>query len=225
MSNPFNISSDPVEQRVVAGLCKLSLAIKSNAWQDAKQSGLTPTQGQILSLLHARNGTPARLGEVASGLAVTPATASDAVAALVEKQLVVKTRAPDDARAVAIALTEAGQREAASTASWPDFLLEATHDLSLGEREVFLRGLIKIVRSLQESGHIPVARMCVTCRYFHPNVYANLDRPHHCALVDAPFGDRHLRLDCPEHEAAAPEVAERAWECFLRQEPGTTVRS
>ncbi|MER3418788.1 MAG: MarR family transcriptional regulator, partial [Chloroflexota bacterium] len=29
-------------------------------------------------------------------------------------------------------------------------------------------------------------------------------RPHHCAFVDAPFGDRSIRLDCPDH---APAIA------------------
>lgn len=33
------------------------------------------------------------------------------------------------------------------------------------------------------------------------------DRPHHCALVDAAFGDRTVRSDCPDHEAATREVA------------------
>lgn len=49
MNNPFNISSNPVDQRLVAGLSKSCLAIRSNAWQGAKQIGLTPTQGKILT--------------------------------------------------------------------------------------------------------------------------------------------------------------------------------
>lgn len=214
MNSPFSISSDPIDQRMVAGLCKICLAIRSNAWQGAKQLGLTPTQGQILILLQEKNGVPARLTEVAQGLAITPATASDTVSALVEKELVKKTKAPDDARAIAIALTEKGEREATNATSWPDFLLKATQDLSLTEQESVLRGLMKIVRSLQENGDIPVTRMCVTCRFFHPNVYEDSDRPHHCAFVDAPFGDRHLRLDCPDHETADTESRQRNWERF-----------
>jgi len=216
MNNPFNISNDPVDQRLVAGLCKICLAIRSNAWQGAKQLGLTPTQGQILTLLQDKHGEPARLTEVAQGLAITPATASDTVSALVEKQLVKKTKAPDDARAIGIALTEKGEREAINATSWPDFLLNATQDLSLTEQENVLRGLIKIVRSLQENGDIPAMRMCVTCRFFHPNVYDDSDRPHHCTFVDAPFGDRHLRLDCPEQELADSDTRQRTWNAFTQ---------
>jgi hypothetical protein len=39
-------------------------------------------------------------------------------------------------------------------------------------------------------------------------VHPEAAEPHHCAFVDAPFGNRALRLDCAEHEqAVAPEMA------------------
>jgi len=60
-----------------------------------------------------------------------------------------------------------------------------------------------MIAALQEQGRIPVARMCPTCRFFRPNVHDDPERPHHCAFVDAPFGDRSVRIDCPDHEPAA----------------------
>jgi hypothetical protein len=68
---------------------------------------------------------------------------------------------------------------------------------------------------LQERGAIPVAKMCVTCRYFRPNVHPDPERPHHCAFVDAPFGDRSLRLDCPDQEPAPSKERSRLWKAFL----------
>lgn len=208
-NTPFDKLNDPIEHRLVAGLTKISLALKSHFWQDAGFQGLTPTQGQILALLQSRSESVMRLSEVASGLATTPATASDAVAVLVEKGLVQKNRAADDGRAIAIALTSEGKREAIRVASWPDFLLDTINELSVQEQEVFLRSLIKIIRKLQERGQIPISHMCVTCCFFRPNLYPNSDLPHHCALVDAPFGDRHLRLECPEHVLSKLQVVEQ----------------
>ena len=57
--------------------------------------------------------------------------------------------------------------------------------------------------------------MCVTCQFFQPNRYPGSDRPHHCALVDAPFGDRHLRLNCAEQVAADPETAKQNWHLYV----------
>ena len=99
-------------------------------------------------------------------------------------------------------MTERGLREAD--------VLTVIDELSLLEQEVFLRCLIKMVRTLQQQGQVFVAHMCVTCNFFRPNVYSDSHRPHHCALVNVPFGDRHLRLECPEHLPAELQLAAQA---------------
>lgn len=204
--DPFDPARDPIARRVAVGLAKIGLALRSQAWQEAAGRGLTPTQGQVLALLLGSTG-PLRLSQLAEGLGVTAATASDAVQALVAKGLVRKERSREDARALAVSLTSAGREEAARAASWPDFLLSAIDELSAAEKEVFLEGLIKMIRALQERGQIPVARMCVTCRFFRPNAHPDPDRPHHCAFVNAPFGGRSLRIDCPDHQSAETGAA------------------
>jgi hypothetical protein len=113
-----------------------------------------------------------------------------------------------------VRLTPDGVREAAAAAAWPDFLLEAVGELSDAEQAAFLRGLVTMIRTLQEKGRIPVARMCVTCRFFRPFRHDDPARPHHCAFVDAPFGDGQLRLDCPDHAAAPAEQAAATWQAF-----------
>lgn len=207
--DPFDPARDPIARRVSVGLAKIGLALRSQAWQEAAGRGLTPTQGQALALLLG-SAAPLRLSQLAEGLGVTAATASDAVQALVAKGLVRKERSREDARALAVSLTPAGREEAARAASWPDFLLHAIDELSAAEQEVFLKGLIKMIRALQERGQIPVARMCVTCRFFRPNAHPDPDRPHHCAFVNAPFGDRNLRIDCPDYQSAEAGAAASA---------------
>lgn len=209
-----DLPQDSIQQRVIIGLSKIGLALKSHSWQDAGQHGLTPTQGQILGLLRSKESSGVRLSVIANELGVTAATASDAVTTLVEKGLVQKTKAIDDGRAIAISLTLQGQKIAVQVADWPDFLLDAVSELSEIEQEVFLRGLIKIIRKLQEQGQISVARMCVNCQFFCPNVYADSDQPHHCNFVDAPFGDRELQLDCSDQVAADLKTAQQNWDHF-----------
>jgi DNA-binding MarR family transcriptional regulator len=207
----------PLPERLAAGLAKISIALRSRAWRQAGGRGLNPTQGQILVVL-ARSPEPQTLFQIARELAITAATASDAVAALEAKGLVRKSRSGTDRRALAVSLTARGRREAQRAAGWPDFLAEAARHLDAAEQTVLLRALIKMIRTLQERGDIPVARMCVTCRFFRPHRYADPLRPHHCDFVDAPFGDRELRVDCPDHLAAAPAEAQAIWQSFLRSE-------
>jgi DNA-binding MarR family transcriptional regulator len=204
---------EPLAKRVTTGLAKVGLALKHQAWAEAGGRGLTPTQGQALALLRAsRDGL--RLGELAGQLGVTAATTSDSVAALARKGLVAKLPLAGDGRAVLVRLTPAGAREAAAAAAWPDFLLEAVDQLDPASQAAFLRGLVTMIRTLQERGRIPVARMCVSCRFFQPNRHPGRALPHHCAFVDAPFGDGELRLDCPDHATAPAELAASTWAAF-----------
>lgn len=206
----FEAESQPVAERVSTGLAKIGMALKSRAWRGAGPERITPTQAQALALLR---GAPQglRLDEVAKGLGVSAPTASDAVAALVAKGLASRARSPQDHRAVALTATAEGRALADRVAEWPDFLLRAVDVLEPAEQTAFLRGLVKIIRSLQQAGDIPAQRMCLSCRYFRPNLHADSERPHHCAFVDAPFGDRHLRLDCAEQAPAPAEEAEGNW--------------
>ncbi len=83
----------------------------------------------------------------------------------------------------------------------------------------FLRGLTKTIRRLQLDGRIDVARMCATSSLLRPRAHPQDPvRPHHCACADAPFGDRQLRLDCTDHDAASSEQAAGAWERFAAAE-------
>jgi DNA-binding MarR family transcriptional regulator len=201
-------------ERIATGLHKVSLVLRQAAWREHGQSGLTPTQAQLLTAL-APSTDGRRLSDLAAELGVTPATASDSLSALERKGLVAKRRAAEDGRALAATPTPAGRRLARRLALWPDVLLGALEELDASERDVFQRALVKMIRSLQAQGRIPVARMCVECRFFRPGVHADPRAPHHCAYVDAPFGDRELRLDCGDQLPLPPHEADALWREFL----------
>ncbi len=198
---------DPLAERVTTGLAKIGLALKHGAWQTSAARGLSPTQAQILTLLRARDPEGCRLGDLARALAVTPATVSEAVQALVRKGLVVRERSSEDGRALRLGLSEEGRRHAAALADWPDAILEAVDSLTPPEQATLFAALVKLILVLQQRGRLPLQRMCPTCTHFRPSVHPDPVRPHHCAFVDAPLGDADLRLDCPDHAAGAPGAA------------------
>ncbi|MFZ5895877.1 MAG: MarR family winged helix-turn-helix transcriptional regulator [Myxococcota bacterium] len=206
----FAENSVPVAQRVAMGLQKIGLALKHQTWQQAALDGLSPTQGQIVALLSMQTLTPS---EVAARIGVSLPTISDAVRVLVEKGLLHKEPDPRHPRASLLSLTSGGRKIAARVSDWPDFLVSAVNAMSSEEQTVFLSGLSKMIRALQEAGQIPVNRMCITCKFFRPHVHSG-KAPHHCDLVDAELATEHLRLDCAEHEAAAPDVERANFERF-----------
>ncbi|HEY1385782.1 MAG TPA: MarR family winged helix-turn-helix transcriptional regulator [Dongiaceae bacterium] len=215
------LMADEVSSKLLSGLNRIGLAMRSAAWGDATESGLTPTQSQILAFIASRAAQNPRSGDAADALGITPQTASVAIAALVAKGLVAKVADPSDRRASALRLTRQGEVAARVAGQWPDFLMSAVQELDEAERKLFLRILIKLIRRLQNDGQIVPQRLCVTCVHFQPNAHpGNPGGPHHCAYVDAPLSELDLRLDCPDHRAASTDAINAAWASFLRVAKG-----
>lgn len=211
--NPLEESDLPLERKLADALARISVAMRADNWDWFGKEGLSPTQGQILLLLKSRP-TPMRLSEVASELAVTAATVSDSVASLAEKKLIHKEKAIDDGRALALKLSSKGKKLLTLYDKEQSVIQLAVSRLPQSDQIALYRMLLRIIRELQVTGKVPIARMCVTCRYFRPDVHKNSDQPHHCALVNAPLGDRTLRNDCPDHFAADEHLAEQNWRVF-----------
>lgn len=210
--------ADDVSNKLLGGLNRIGLAMRSAAWGEATESGLTPTQSQILAFIAARGPHSPRSGDAADALGITPQTASVAIGALVAKGLVIKAPDINDRRASALRLTRQGEVAARVATQWPQFLTNAMQELDGDERQAFLRILLKLIHRLQADGEIVPQRLCITCAHFQANAHSGRNGgPHHCALINAPLAEIDLRLDCPEHRAATSETATAAWQSFAKK--------
>jgi len=213
--------ADEVSNKLLGGLNRIGLAMRSAAWGEATESGLTPTQSQILAFIAARGPQSPRSGDAADALGITPQTASVAISALVQKGLVVKAPDLNDRRAASLRLTRQGEVAARVATQWPDFLTNALQELDGAERQAFLRILVKLIRRLQVDGEIVPQRLCVTCAHFQANPQAARNgAPYHCALLKQAMSDIDLRLDCAEHRPAGSEAATVAWQSYTRRSAG-----
>lgn len=215
-----SIADDSISRKLLTGLAKIGIALKSQSWSNSGKRGLTPTQVQILTLIHLGPEGGICLSDVAQGLGVTLATASDAVKALNRKTLLKKTKSTSDRRALVLSLTQKGKREVELSLSWPDFFMASVEKLCPFEQEVFLRVIMRLIRSMQEQGRVPVSKMCITCRFFKPNVSHDSLKPHYCEFVGATFGERDLRIECPEHEVDLSVDLIKTWETSFRGKGG-----
>jgi DNA-binding MarR family transcriptional regulator len=201
-----------IENRIHEGLSRLATVLRADEWNKGKALGLNPTQVSILALLEGRKGG---LGvkEIAAHLGVSQPSATDSINALEKKGHVEKRTVQADGRAVCVHVTDTGV--AALRLDPPsDLVGDAIGSLAEIEQQELLVALVRMIRHLQEKNAIPVQRMCVTCRYFDPFVQAGEEQPYYCHFVNAPFGQRELRVDCREHEQADPAFRAATWEAF-----------
>lgn len=200
--------------QLATGFEKIGLALKSRSWRREGRAGLGPLQRQVLVLLRSKSGRMAQVSEIAGELVVRLPTASEAVATLERKHLVRRKRTNRDGRIVTVELTARGLKAAGLSGGKSDHLAGVIDELPRDEQQALLRTMLKVIRRLQERGEISVARMCISCQYFRPAQHEDQARPHHCAFVDAPFGDGALRIDCSDYEPASPSQAREAWSAF-----------
>jgi len=192
---------DDVDARIVAALERLSRVFRVRLGEEARRRNLSPIQAQFLIYLLHHDVELRRVSQLAREFDLTQATVSDAVAALQTKGLVRREPWPDDRRVVTLRLTLEGEVLATTLSDWADPIRGHLERFSPGEREAVMGFLMELTGSLQRSGLITVARMCVTCRFFRRDARPGEASPHHCGLLDVPLGGSNLRVDCPEHEA------------------------
>ncbi|MCS6896981.1 MAG: MarR family winged helix-turn-helix transcriptional regulator [Nitrospira sp.] len=207
MAPSAKMNQDPLPDRLVRGLSKIGLAMKSRTWRRQGRKGIGPLQMQVLAYLRSCSGQAATVSTIARELAVKLPTASEVVRTLAEKGLVRRRQTETDQRVVKVHLTAKGAKAGKTESAWPEILAAATKQLSSQEQVSLLTALVKLIQVLQEQGEIPVARMCVSCGHFQPNEHKGTDQPHHCRFFNVPFGDQALRLDCPEY---LPQQSARA---------------
>lgn len=203
MGSLFNPSAQhhDVDARIVAALERLSQVFRVRLREEARRRNLSPIQAQFLVYLLHHDVELRRVSQLAREFDLTQATVSDAVASLETKGLLRREQWPEDRRVVTLRLTPEGDGLATSLSNWADPIREHVEGFSQGERETAMGFLMELAGSLQRSGLITVARMCVTCRFFRRDVRPGEASPHHCGLLNVPLGCSDLRVDCPEHEA------------------------
>jgi DNA-binding MarR family transcriptional regulator len=205
LSSVFDLPAqhDAVDARIVAALERLSQALRVRLGEEARERNLSPIQARFLIHLLHHDVELRRVSRLAREFDLTQATVSDAIASLETKGYVRRDPWPEDRRIVTLRLTRDGEDLATSLSYWADPVKEHLQGFPPEDREAAMRFLIGLAGSLQRSGLITVARMCVTCRFFQRDFHPGEATPHYCGLLDVPLGGGDLRTDCPEHEAAA----------------------
>jgi DNA-binding MarR family transcriptional regulator len=204
LGSVFDLSAqhDDVDTKIVAALERLSQVFRVRLREEAWERDLSPTQAQFLIYLLYHDVELRRVSQLAREFDLTKATVSDAVASLETKRLVQREQWPEDRRVVTLRLTPDGEKLATILSEWADPVREHLERFSPEERKAVMRFLVGLIGSLQRSGLITVARMCVTCRFFLQDIHPDEPAPHHCGLLGVPLSGADLRVDCPEHEPA-----------------------
>lgn len=184
-------TTDPLDAHLAGLLERIGEVARALRWQQTTGTGLSPLQLRILGFIAAHPGGSVGVARLAEELQVTRPTVSDSVALLVERGLLLRKPDPHDRRSHALKLTPEGRRWLPSRGPFH----AALGALPLNEREALLLALMRLLRSLLETGDVRVQRMCWTCVHYRGDQQGR----HHCALLRKDLAVAELRTDCPDH--------------------------
>jgi DNA-binding MarR family transcriptional regulator len=191
------VEFDHLVHRLTTGLVRVAVAADRSGPPDLER---TIAQQQALLLL-ARRPQEYSLSSLSTDLGMPMPAAQTALATLCREGLVSMEPSPSySPHDMRVELTEHGRAQAPEFLNWADALLTELEELGEDDQRRLLQFVTNQIFAMQRRGEIPITKMCVTCRFFDGYAHVGTTEPHHCRLVDAPFGYRELRLRCPEQQ-------------------------
>ncbi|MBX2840862.1 MAG: MarR family winged helix-turn-helix transcriptional regulator [Flammeovirgaceae bacterium] len=183
-----------LDSKIIVALERISEAFRVNLWQEAKETGLSPIQIQLMIFMAFHGQEKCKVTYLAKEFNMTKATVSDAIKMLEKKALIDKSTDPEDSRSYTIQLTKQGREVAKKSALFANGFSKALSGNNAKQKTDFLLQLLQIINQLHGSGVIEIQRMCFSCGHYEQN------EGHYCQLLNKPLLNFELRVDCPEHQ-------------------------
>jgi DNA-binding MarR family transcriptional regulator len=193
----FNLKqqNSNLDNKIVAGLERLSQVFKVLLWEKAKQHGLSPIQIQLLIFIQHHSADKSTISYLAQEFNVTKPTISDAVKVLEQKKMIKKQADEVDTRSYNIQLTAAGKSIISDTEHFVNPITEIIAEIRQPEKLVLWENITKLITQLHQSGAISVQRTCHYCKHF-----SSKNKAPYCKLLEQKLLPQDIRIDCAEFE-------------------------
>lgn len=195
----FNLGNQnaSLDNKIVAGLERLSQVFRILIWEKAKEFSLSPIQIQLLIFIKYHSPDKTTISYLAQEFNFTKPTISDAIKVLEQKELIKKFTASSDTRSYTIQLTSTGEKIVNETENYASPLTSIIEKSSETDKIILWQNISAFIIQLNKLGIISVQRTCFNCKH-----YATKDGTHFCNLLNQILDTKGIRIDCAEFEYA-----------------------
>ena len=189
-----NSQEDRISSKIVVGLERIAEAFRVLLWEEAKQTGLSPIQIQILVYILNHPDYPSSVSSLANEFNLSKATVSDAVKSLSVKELVRKFIDETDKRSSQIQITSKGIEICSKVEHFANPIRSVVESMDR-KSQIQLSGMLsELIHGMHVQEILRIQRMCFTCRH-----YAKTHDGHYCNFLQKKLRKEEIRIDCPEH--------------------------
>jgi DNA-binding MarR family transcriptional regulator len=186
-----------LDNKIVAGLERLSQVFRILLWNKAKEHSLSPIQIQLLIFIQYHSSDKTTISYLAQEFNFTKPTISDAIKVLEQKKLIKKFTDSNDTRSYTIQLTASGKKIVTETENFANPLTSIIARSSEAEKEILWQNISNLIIQLNRLELISVQRTCFNC-----NHYSTKNKTPFCNLLDQKLDSQDIRIDCEEFEIA-----------------------
>jgi len=190
----LNEQNRHLDNKIVAGLERLSQVFRTLLWEKAREQGLSPLQVQLLLFMQYHEESQNNVSYLAAEFSVTKPTISDAIKILEQKKLIRKLSVSSDSRRYSMQLTAAGRKVVRDTENFTAPFSTWISQVKLPQKELIWKAIADLIRTLNQTGVITVQRTCYTCR--HNSIRNGMP---FCNLLNEKLTQNNIRIDCPEY--------------------------
>ena len=193
----FNLENQNtnLDNKIVAGLERLSQVFRILLWEKAKAHSLSPIQIQLLIFIQHHSADKSTISYLAQEFNFTKPTISDAIKILEQKKLIKKFPDSTDTRSYTIQLTATGKKVVSETENFVNPLTEMIVTINEPEKKILWQNISNLIIQLNKSEVISVQRTCLNCKH-----YATKNKRHFCILLNQKLETQDIRIDCAEFE-------------------------
>lgn len=195
----FNLENQntSLDNKIVAGLERLSQVFRILLWEKAKEHSLSPIQIQLLIFIHYHSAEKSTISYLAQEFNVTKPTISDAIKVLEQKELIQKIVDTNDSRSYTIKLSQTGKQMVTETENFTVPLTNIIGKTNEDDKKILWQNISNTISTLYKMEILSVQRTCSACKHFSKRSNSDF-----CNLLNVKLEAKDIRLDCIEFEKA-----------------------
>lgn len=193
----FNLDNQnaSLDNKIVAGLERLSQVFRILLWEKAKEYSLSPIQIQLLIFVQHHSKEKTTISYLAQEFNFTKPTISDAIKVLEQKKLIKKYTDNTDTRSYSIQLTIEGEKIVAQTENYANPLTTIIAKANEKDKVLLWQNISTLIIKLNKLEVISVQRTCFNCKH-----YSTKNKTSFCNLLNQKLDTKDIRIDCEEFE-------------------------
>ncbi|MBN8676406.1 MAG: winged helix-turn-helix transcriptional regulator [Chitinophagales bacterium] len=195
----FNLinQNSSLDNKIVAGLERLSQVFRILLWEKAKEHGLSPIQIQLLIFIQYHSTDKCTVSYLAQEFNFTKPTISDAIKVLEQKNFIKKNTDSSDTRSYTIQLTASGKKIVLETENFANPITEIITKSNEADKLILWENISNLILLLNRQEIISIQRTCFNCGH-----YTIKNKDAFCSLLNQKLLTKDIRIDCEEFELA-----------------------